>query len=314
MLGITIGNFDGVHLGHRALLDAARFQIGAADRVVAVTFEPAPAVVLGLPEVSRIVAASERRRRLLEAGADEVVELATTTDLLGLEPEAFLDHLTDRLAAHLGDRIGAIVEGPDFRFGRGRAGSVETLRSLGADRDMAVVVVEERRIRLNDGLEVPARSSVVRRLLDLGRVEDAARVLGRPHVLVGSIVRGDQRGRTIGIPTANLDLDGAMLPGDGVYAGVAALPDGSRRPAAISIGTKPTFVETPRVAEVHILDWKGELDDYGWRLEATLDRRLRGQERYDSLDAFQAQLDRDLAQTRRIAASIIKPDAPGDSA
>ena len=308
MLGLTIGNFDGVHLGHRALLDLARGGSGEASepgKVVAVTFEPAPAVVLGLPETPRILTARERSRRLREAGADRVLELETTPELLALDPEAFIDDLLDRV----GGPVARIVEGPDFRFGHARAGSVETLRELGVARGYEVVVAEERRVRLVDGLEVPARSSVVRRLLELGRVEDVARVLGRPHALVGSVVRGDQRGRTIGIPTANLDLAGAMLPGDGVYAGIATLPDGVRRPAAISIGTKPTFIETPRVAEVHVLDWDGVLDDYGWRIEVTLDRRLRGQERYDGLDAFLAQLERDLDQVRRVAASILQSES-----
>ncbi len=305
MLGVTIGNFDGVHLGHRALIDLARETAGTGAEVVAVTFEPAPAVVLGLPEVPRILTAAERRRRLLDAGADRVLELETTPELLALDPEAFLDDLFGRL----GGPVTAIAEGPDFRFGRGRSGSIETLRKCGDDRGFRVVIPEERRVRLVDGLEVPARSSVVRRLLDLGRVEDAARVLGRPHTLVGRVVRGDQRGRTIGIPTANLDLEGAMLPGDGVYAGIATLPGGVRRPAAVSIGTKPTFIETPRVAEVHVLDWEGTLDDYGWRLETSLDRRLRGQERYDGLEPFLAQLERDLDQVRRVAASILQSES-----
>ncbi len=305
MLGVTIGNFDGVHLGHRALIDLARETAGTGAEVVAVTFEPAPAVVLGLPEVPRILTAAERRRRLLDAGADRVLELETTPELLALEPEAFLDDLFGRL----GGPVTAIAEGPDFRFGRGRSGSIETLRKCGEVRGFRVAIPEERRVRLVDGLEVPARSSVVRRLLDLGRVEDAARVLGRPHALVGRVVRGDQRGRTIGIPTANLDLEGAMLPGDGVYAGIATLPGGVRRPAAVSIGTKPTFIETPRVAEVHVLDWEGTLDDYGWRLETSLDRRLRGQERYDGLEPFLAQLERDLDQVRRVAASILQSES-----
>jgi riboflavin kinase/FMN adenylyltransferase len=262
-------------------------------------------VVLGLPEVPRILTAAERRRRLLDAGADRVLELETTPELLALEPDAFLDDLFGRL----GGPVTAIAEGPDFRFGRGRSGSIESLRKCGDDRGFRVVIPEERRVRLVDGLEVPARSSVVRRLLDLGRVEDAARVLGRPHTLVGRVVRGDQRGRTIGIPTANLDLEGAMLPGDGVYAGIATLPGGVRRPAAVSIGTKPTFIETPRVAEVHVLDWEGTLDDYGWRLETSLDRRLRGQERYDGLEPFLAQLERDLDQVRRVAASILQSES-----
>ena len=299
MLGISIGNFDGAHLGHQSLLEALRRGPEAVERALAVTFEPAPAVIFGrLPE-PRILTAGERRRRLLEIGFDDVLELSTTRDLLALEPEAFLDHLGSLLP----ESPRRFAEGPDFRFGRDRSGSIDHLRRRGESRGFDVVVPEERRVRLIDGLEVPARSSVVRRLLGLGRVEDAGRLLGRPHALVGTIVSGDQRGRTIGIPTANLDLGGAMLPADGVYAGVALLPDGSRKPAAISVGTKPTFEETPPVAEVHVLDWDGRLDDYGWTLEATLLRRLRGQERYDGLEPFLAQLERDLAATREVAAA-----------
>lgn len=298
MIGSSIGNFDGVHLGHRALRDALLASDRRFDRLVAVTFEPAPAVVLGRAAEGRILTASQRRRRLLEAGFDDVLELETTPDLLGLEPTAFLDHLVERL----GGGLSGLAEGPDFRFGRARSGSLETLREEGGRRGFEVIEVPERRIRLADGLDVPARSSVVRRLLRLGRVEDAGRILGRPASLVGRVVRGDQRGRTIDVPTANLDLDGAMLPGDGVYAGLATLPDGETRPAAISIGTKPTFEPTPAVAEVHVLDWDGALDDYGWSLEASLVRRLRGQERYDGLEPFLEQLGRDLEATRAVAA------------
>lgn len=298
MIGASIGNFDGVHLGHRALLEALRSANEPPASTVAVTFEPAPSVVLGRPAGSRILQPAQRRRRLLELGFDDVLELVTTPDLLSMEPRAFIDHLI----GELGGDLGLLAEGPDFRFGRGRAGSLETLEEAGRERGFGLSVVTERRVVLVDGLEVPVRSSTVRRLLELGRVEDASRLLGRRHALVGRVVRGDQRGRTIGIPTANLDLEGAMLPADGVYAGVATLPDGTRRPAAISVGTKPTFEPTPAVAEVHLLDWDGRLDDYGWTLEATLARRLRGQERYDGLDPFLAQLERDLEATRRVAA------------
>lgn len=297
MIASTIGNFDGVHLGHQALLDSIRSSAPRDASAVAVTFEPAPAVVLGRAAEPRILTASQRRERLLEAGFDDVLQLETTPELLSLEPSDFIDHLTDRL----GGDLRLIAEGPDFRFGRARKGSLDTLVQEGRDRGFEVVVVPERRIRLVDGLDVPARSSVVRQLLGLGRVEDASRILGRRHALVGRVVQGDQRGRTIGIPTANLDLGGAMLPADGVYAGLATLPDGTRRPAAISVGTKPTFEPTPAVAEIHVLDWDGPLDDYGWTMTASLARRLRGQERYDGLDPFLAQLERDLEATRRVA-------------
>ena len=297
MIGASIGNFDGVHLGHRALLEALRTSNRSLSAMVAVTFEPAPAVVLGRVAEPRILTAIQRRRHLLEMGFDDVLELPTTPELLSLEPLAFID----RLVASLGGKLAMLAEGPDFHFGRARSGTLQTLMEAGKDRGFEVTVVSERRIGLVDGLEVPIRSSVIRRLLGIGRVEDASRLLGRRHTLVGRVVQGDQRGRTIGIPTANLDLGGAMLPADGVYAGVATLPDGTRRPAAVSVGTKPTFEPTPAVAEVHLLDWNGTLDDYGWSLETTLARRLRGQERYDGLAPFLAQLERDLEATRRVA-------------
>jgi riboflavin kinase/FMN adenylyltransferase len=296
MLGLTIGNFDGVHLGHQRLLDAARSVLGDTGRLVAVTFDPSPAVVLGKAADPPLVSLQRRRRLLRRAGADEVLVLETDRRLLSLDPDAFLDHLD----AALGSSPDWVIEGPDFRFGRRREGTVETLQELGGIRGFKVRVEEELSIPLQDGQVMPARSSAVRQLLKLGRVEDASRLLGAPHVLHGRVVQGDQRGRTIGIPTANLDLDGAFLPGDGVFAGVAVLPDGSRRAAAVSIGTKPTFEETPRVAEVHVLDWEGKLDDYGWWLDAELHRRLRGQYRYDDLSSLQAQIDRDLADVRAV--------------
>ncbi|MDE0889406.1 MAG: riboflavin biosynthesis protein RibF [Phycisphaerales bacterium] len=296
MLGLTIGNFDGVHLGHRRLLDAGRSVLGDTGRLVAVTFDPSPAVVLGKAADPPLVSLQRRRRLLRRAGADEVLVLETDRRLLSLDPDAFLDHLD----AALGSSPDWVIEGPDFRFGRRREGTVETLQELGRIRGFKVRVEEELSIPLQDGQVMPARSSAVRQLLKLGRVEDASRLLGAPHVLHGRVVQGDQRGRTIGIPTANLDLEGTFLPGDGVFAGVAVLPDGSRRAAAVSIGTKPTFEETPRVAEVHVLDWEGKLDDYGWRLDAELHRRLRGQYRYDDLSSLQAQIDRDLADVRAV--------------
>ena len=298
MLGVTIGNFDGVHLGHRRLLEAVRAAVGPTGRVVAVTFDPDPAMVLGRPSPARLMSLTRRQQVLRRQGADEVLVLETTTDLLAASPEIFLD----RLETSFGGVPSVMVEGPDFRFGHRRAGGVEDLRRFGTARGFEVHVEEERRVLLNSGLEMPVRSSAIRELLRLGRVEDASVLLGEPHVLDGVVVQGDQRGRTIGVPTANLDLQGGLLPADGVYAGLATLPDGSSHPAAISIGTKPTFEETPRVAEIHVLDWAGTLDDYGWRLEASLVRRLRGQYRYDDLPSLLAQIDRDIATVRRTCA------------
>ena len=286
-----MGSISAMQAAHRWL----RREVGPSGEVAVVTFDPSPAEVLGHPRTPRLTIPSERARVDSRTPAwTGSWSAAPTGALLELEPRAFLELLTTKLG-RLPDRIAI---GPDFRFGRDRTGSIETLETFLAASGGTCEVVSERRVVLADGHEVPVRSSMVRRLLEIGRVEDASRLLGRVHTLVGTVVSGDQRGRTIGIPTANLDLRGAMLPADGVYGGVAILPDGTRRRAAISVGTKPTFVETPRVAEVHLLDHEAPVDDYGWSIDVGLRRRFRGQETYDDLESFLRQIDRDLLRIR----------------
>lgn len=297
---VSIGNFDGVHEGHRALLRKARKLSeagGGPARLTAVTFEPSPTAILR-PEkpLQRLDTPDDRGSWLLEAGADEVVELDTDMALLGMDAEEFIEDLLDRLGARL--PVGGFVEGPDFRFGRGRKGSVETLSDHGGRSGFQLEVVPVCEVRLGDGFMVQARSSTIRRLLALGRVEDAARVLGRPYQPVGTVVSGDRRGREIGFPTANLDLGSQILPADGVYAGAAILPDGRKVPAAVSIGVKPTFQPTPRLMEVHLLDWDGELDEYEWELRVSLLKRLRGQCPYDGVEPLIEQIRRDCDATR----------------
>ena len=297
---VTIGNFDGVHEGHRALIEKAREVAdagGSGGRVSVVSFHPLPASVLKPGEdPGRLQGPGEKRARLLELGADEVIDLATTRELLSTEPEDFIEDIIERLSG--AGVVGAFVEGPDFRFGRQRAGSIETLREHGTRAGFEVVVVEEVAVRLNDGLLVEARSSTIRRLLQLGRVEDAARMLGRPYRVFGQVEMGEQRGRELGYPTANLELDDQLLPGDGVYAARVFLPDGQVLPAAVSIGTKPTFEPTARLLEAHVLDWNGPMDEYGWVMSAELIRRLRGQEQYDGAEPLRAQIERDCIRTR----------------
>jgi riboflavin kinase/FMN adenylyltransferase len=293
MRAIVIGNFDGVHLGHQALFRSA---LRRAEEVRAVTFEPLPLAVLR-PEVpmGRLTPAAERAELLRDlCGVAGVLELQPTPELLGLSPEEFVQFLAQKTAFDL------VVEGPDFRFGRARAGSVETLRELGATRGFAVEVAQAVEVDLSDGTRVEARSSMARALLAEGRVADAARIFGRPYELRCPTARGDQRGRTIGWPTANLDTTGRILPADGVYAGEATLPDGRTAIAAISVGTKPTFGESARTCETTLLEPDGRpialpLDWYGWALRLRFHARIRGMVRFDGLSALLEAMEGDRA-------------------
>jgi riboflavin kinase/FMN adenylyltransferase len=299
---IVIGNFDGVHRGHQHLFRIAR-EAAIGGGVAAVTFEPLPAAVLR-PEVpmGRLTPQAERAELLRSlCGVEDVVELEPTPEVLGLSPEAFIADLHRRL------RFGVVVEGPDFRFGRGRAGSLDTLRAQGALFGFEVVEASACTVVLGDGDRVEARSSVARDLLAEGRIADAARVFGRPYELRCPTTRGDQRGRTIGWPTMNLDARGRILPADGVYAGEATLPDGSRAIAAISVGTKPTFGESPRTCEATLLERDGRprafpLDWYGFELRLRFLAWIRGQERFDGLDALLARMEIDRAAVLTAAA------------
>jgi riboflavin kinase/FMN adenylyltransferase len=294
---ITIGNFDGVHVGHAAILREARqlaVSLGAA--VKALTFDPHPASVLRPGrQPLRLTSLPEKRGLLLEAGADEVIVLEPAPALLAMEPR---DFIADLVALHQPE---AIVEGVDFRFGRGRAGDIHLLESLGPILGFVLAVVPDAQVALSDHLLAPVSSSLVRWLLSHGRVVDAAIGLGRPFELCGPVVRGDQRGRSLGIPTANLDaaaIAGRAIPGDGVYAGAAMLPDGQSWPAAISVGVKPTFPNAARTIEAHLLGFSGDL--YGQTVTIRFNRWLREQQPFPSLKALKSQLLRDVAQVARL--------------
>lgn len=292
---ISIGNFDGVHMGHRALIARARAGAGPDGHVVVFTFDPHPASVLRPGEApAKLLSLSDRVARLRDAGADEVIILDATSAFLSTPADQFIEELFARV------RFSLVVEGPGFRFGRGRGGSLESLAALGVRLGFRVETVDRVRVLLRDRTEVVASSTTTRWLLELGRVEDAAIVLGNPFDLVGRVVRGDQRGRVIGTPTANLDHGDLILPADGIYAADATLPDGSRRAAAVSVGTKPTFGRSERVCEAHLLDFDGWTEEYGWRLRLSFRAWLREQSRYDSIEVLKAQIARDVDRTRAL--------------
>ena len=298
---ITIGNFDGVHVGHQALLSRARILAGSGGQVVAVTFDPHPVALLkplALPPAVQTL--QERRECLLKCGADKVHVINTTKELLAMSAEQFIAWLRSEIA------FDCIVEGPDFHFGKDRAGDINTLRAIGLKNNFQVHQVEPVEVALGDASSAVASSSLLRWLLQNGRVHDVATVMGRAYQLTGVVEKGDQRGRTLGWPTANIATGARLLPSDGIYAGLAMLPTGARKRAAISIGTKPTFGANARTVEAFLLDHKAPLDDYGWTLTLEFTRWLRGQTRFDGVDALLEQMARDTQRTRQeIAEEVV---------
>jgi riboflavin kinase / FMN adenylyltransferase len=267
---VALGSFDGVHLGHRHVVDAAR--AAGSQTTTVVTFWPHPRLVLG--NRVELLSSLERRLELLEAtGVDEVLVVEFTAELARLEPHEFADSLLRRIGA------GVIAVGEKFRFGRGAAGDTKMLAALGFD---------VRPVPLVEGVS----SSLIRRLLHAGEVEGAARLLGRPAEVEGTVVLGDQRGGTLGFPTANLDVPAELLvPAYGIYAGAAL---GHR--AAVSIGVNPHYGGSERRIEPYLLDFDGDL--YGRRLVVELWRRLRDERAFADEDELVAQIAHDVDETR----------------
>lgn len=288
-----IGNFDGVHAGHRALLRQARATAaGPQDRVVAVTFDPHPAAVLRPDQAPAALTTAGRRADLLLAeGADEVVVLEFTPDLASRTPEEFARMLRDdpRISADM------VIVGENFRFGAKAAGDTQVLARWGDELGYAVQALP---LAAGDDAQVWS-SSRIRDAIAEGDMRAAAAILGRPHRLEGRVVRGDQRGRELGYPTANVDVPrGMAIPPDGVYAGWLVVA-GERLPAAVSIGTNPQFAGTERRVEAYALD-RDDLDLYGDVVGVDLVERLRGQQVFDSVDALVEQMSRDVAGARAL--------------
>lgn len=293
---ITVGNFDGVHVGHRALLRAARELADGKAQVVAVTFTRNPLHVLrptsGGPPT--LMDSAQRQKALLAAGADQVLLLEPTPELLGLAPEQFVD----RMLADL--NVAGWVEGPDFHFGKDRAGDMAMLRELGRGRGFEVRQVAPATVTLRDQHQAPVSSTLVRWLVACGRMADAELCLAQPFTMRGQVVRGEQRGRTIGFPTANLDTGDRVVPLDGVYGGTVEI-DGREHAAAISVGVKPTFGQKQRCFEAFIIDYRGDL--YGRVIEVKLLRFLRDQAIFPGVESLIEQMNRDVERVRGLHAA-----------
>ena len=287
---VTTGTFDGVHLGHQAivryLVDRAG-EIGGVPTVV--TFDPHPREVLLGRAIPLLTTLDERADLLESLGVERFVVIPFSRDLSLLEPE---DYVSDLLVDGVGMR--EIVIGYDHRFGRKAAGDRALLDRLGPDLWFTVDVIPEQ----IDG-DVTVSSTEIRRLLaETGEVRRAAELLGRPYRIAGTVVRGDQRGRTLGYPTANLALDARKLvPRRGVYAVRATLADGARQRGMMNVGTRPTVEAGAATSvEVHLFDFDGDL--YGTRVEVDVIGRLRDERRFDGLDALRQQLAQDAVHAR----------------
>jgi riboflavin kinase/FMN adenylyltransferase len=288
---VTPGNHDGVHLGHRALIDAAK---RTADehgwQTLAMCFDPHPTTILAPERAPILLTNMLRRVELLKgAGCDDVVVLPFDVDFAKTTPDAFVERvLLDACCAK------GVVIGPDFHFGHKRSGNIVTLREWGARAGFTVEVVEP---VMHEDESVS--STRIRRVLEEdGNVEDAALMMTRVHEVAGTVVRGDQRGREIGFPTANLDVEPLQLPKDGVYSVVARVLDEADAPllhGVANLGVRPTF-DAGRSVEPHFFDFEGDL--YGKRLRVGFVSRIRGERKFGGLQELRDQIERDCEQAK----------------
>jgi riboflavin kinase/FMN adenylyltransferase len=292
----AIGNFDGAHLGHRAVIERTKrlaAELGAPSAVL--TFEPHPAdFFAGRPVVFRLTPKAAKARALEEFGLDGAVILTFDAPLAALSAEQFVrDVLVERLG------VAAVVIGWDFHFGKGRSGSPAFLQEAGARNGFRVDVIGK--VEALDGAGTEAISSTaIRSALQAGDVEAAARFLGRDYAIVGTVIPGQKLGRTLGVPTANIALEPSNRLAFGIYAVEVFLDDGARYGGVASFGTRPTVDDGPPLLETFLFDFDGDL--YGRTIEVAFVRRIRGEKKFDSLEALVAEMERDKAKARAILA------------
>ncbi len=301
---VTVGNFDGVHVGHVALIRRARDLVGPSGKVIALSFDPHPSSILRPgTEPARLTTFSHRAQLLRSAGVDEVHQLQPTPEFLNLNAKEFIEFVISKW------RPTVFVEGPDFHFAKARKGTIPILRQFGAAMNFGVDIVDSVEVDLDDQLIVTASSTRIRWLLNHGRVSDAARILGRPYQIHATVVQGDRRGRTIGIPTANISTD-QLLPADGIYGGMGHLDDGRTFVAAINVGTRPTFDGIGRRMEVHLMhapktcDTIANLSEYGWNLNIDITHWIREDLKFSGLAPLVEQIHRDCARIEQLCTTM----------
>lgn len=288
---MSIGNFDGVHLGHRQIIRCAK-ETARGQECVLVTFEPHPLTVLR-PELAppRLSTTTQKQTLLRALGVDRLVILPPSQDVLNVSAEDFYAILRDRA------RVRHLVEGQNFNFGKGRGGNIDRLREWTARDGIGLTIVDDFQMTLSDLTVVSVNSSLIRWLLAYGRVHDAALCLGRPYSLEGKVVHGEKRGRTIGFPTANLACEDQLLPAPGVYGATTEI-EGKTYRVALSIGTNPHFDGKSVTVEAYVLDFNGDLYDRPMSIAVTT--WIREQRKFPSMESLVAQLHRDVARVREI--------------
>lgn len=304
---LSVGNFDGVHLGHQQMLSTAAAIAQREDcPLVILTFDPHPLAVIK-PEIKRsgLLTLSQRLDLLAGFSPDVLVVQQADAAFLSMVADDFLRHIVrDTFAARW------MVEGPNFTFGHRAQGTVQTLIERGHEFHFQATIVATATTALSDLTLVDVSSSLIRWLIAQGRVRDAAITLGRPYAIRGRVEHGAARGRTIGWPTANIQTQQA-IPAAGVYSGWGIL-GAKRYPAAISIGNNPTFAGAPSTLEAHLLDFSGDI--YGHEVELQFFRWLRDQQKFASVDALKRQIELDVAHVRQASRSQTLPtatDLPG---
>lgn len=278
---VTIGNFDGVHLGHQAILSLVKQRARELlVPAVVITFDPHPRKVLTAPEYLKLLSNKKQKCQLLkEFGIDILVTLKFDKSFASQTAAEFIE----RWLMKFNPKV--VVVGYDFSFGRGGAGTLEILKEEGKMRGFLVEVVEASRV---DGMVVS--SSKIRNLIEAGEIAKANKLLGRPYSLIGPVVKGHGRGRKIGFPTANIDSSAEIVPADGVYAGEVIL-DGKALPAMVNIGTNPTFEDLARTIEACILNF--DRDIYGQEVEVRFLERIRPEIKFKSVEELVKQIEKD---------------------
>jgi riboflavin kinase/FMN adenylyltransferase len=297
---VTIGAYDGVHLGHRAVIAQVRARAAALGaRSVVVTFDRHPAAVVRPESAPKLLTDAQQKLELLAStGVDATLVVPFNAEQAGEAPVDFVQRvLVDALA------VRGVIVGEDFHFGYKRGGNVQLLRDMAGTRDFEVLPLGL--VARADGVDEPVSSTAIRRALAGGDVQRAADMLGRHHELRGVVGPGDQRGRTIGFPTANVEVDASLcLPADGVYAARVTIESsiegaaGTTYDAAVNLGRRPTFHEHAEhsLLEAHLLDFAGDL--YDQRLRVVFHAFLRGERKFSGIDELKAQLQVDIAHAR----------------
>lgn len=286
---VAVGNFDGVHLGHQEMLSRIRQQANRRNAAsVVLTFNPHPITVLR-PEIKlpRLTTIPDRVRLLKQHGATHVVVLPATNQLLQMSPQHFFEEVIVKQLSAV-----AMIEGPDFRFGKNREGDTDLLGQLCRFHGIDLSIIE---CFKTGGVQVS--STRLRSAIAEGEMRLAYELLGRAYAICGTVVAGKSRGRTLGFPTANLAEIPMLIPADGVYAGAIQL-SGDSYPVAVNIGPNPTFQEAERKVECHILDFRGDL--YGQQLSIDIRHRIRGLTQFRDAAELVQQIQSDISQTRDI--------------